>query len=80
MEAIPVDVRKRVMVLYERGKQTGEIADGFGYCVAARGGAWRPSAACDSTCASAARCSRRPTAAGARASSPPSGSGGCATW
>ena len=35
MEAIPVEVRKRIIVLYERGKQTGEIADGLGYCVAA---------------------------------------------
>ena len=35
MEAIPVEVRKRIIVLYERGKQTGEIADGTGYCVAA---------------------------------------------
>ena len=35
MEAIPVEVRKRIIVLYERGKQTGEIADGIGYCVAA---------------------------------------------
>ena len=35
MEAIPVEIRKRIIVLYERGKQTGEIADGIGYCVAA---------------------------------------------
>lgn len=30
MEAIPVEIRRRIIVLYERGKQTGEIADGFG--------------------------------------------------
>ena len=35
MEAIPVEIRKRIIVLYERGKQTGEIAEGIGYCVAA---------------------------------------------
>jgi hypothetical protein len=27
MEAIRVEVRQRIIVLYERGKQTGEIAD-----------------------------------------------------
>ena len=35
MEAIPVPIRRRIIVLYERGKSTGEIAEGNGYCVAA---------------------------------------------
>lgn len=35
MEAIPVPIRRRIIVLYERGKRTSEIAEGIGYCVAA---------------------------------------------
>lgn len=35
MEAIPVPIRQRIIVLYERGKSTGQIAEGIGYCVAA---------------------------------------------
>lgn len=35
MRAIPLPVRERILQLYERGKSTGEIADVFGFCVAA---------------------------------------------
>ena len=35
MKAIPVPVRERIIKLYERGRSTEEIADSFGYCVAA---------------------------------------------
>lgn len=35
MKAIPVAVRERILQLYDQGKGTGEIAAGFGYCVAA---------------------------------------------
>ena len=35
MKAIPVGVRERILVLYDQGKSTGEIAASFGYCVAA---------------------------------------------
>ena len=35
MEAIPLPIRQRIIVLYERGKSTSQIAEGIGYCVAA---------------------------------------------
>lgn len=35
MRAIPVSVRERIVQLYDRGKSTREIADLFGFCVAA---------------------------------------------
>ena len=35
MKAIPVGIRERILKLYDQGKETGEIADSFGYCVAA---------------------------------------------
>ena len=35
MKAIPVAVRERILKLYDQGRSTGDIAAGFGYCVAA---------------------------------------------
>jgi transposase len=35
MRAIPLPVRERIIHLYEQGKSTGEIAEFFGFCVAA---------------------------------------------
>ena len=35
MRAIPVPVRERIIQLYEQGKSTREIAEFFGFCVAA---------------------------------------------
>lgn len=35
MRAIPLPVRERILQLYDRGKTTREIADVFGFCVAA---------------------------------------------
>ena len=35
MRAIPVPMRRRILQLYERGKHTREIAQFFGFCVAA---------------------------------------------
>jgi transposase len=35
MRAIPISVRERIVQLYDRGKSTREIADGFGFCIAA---------------------------------------------
>ena len=35
MRAIPVAVRERIVQLYDKGKSTREIADVFGFCVAA---------------------------------------------
>lgn len=35
MQAIPMPVRQRILQLYDRGKTTREIADAFGFCVAA---------------------------------------------
>jgi transposase len=35
MRAIPVPMRQRIVQLYERGKSTREIAQFFGFCVAA---------------------------------------------
>ena len=35
MTPIPVPVRRRILQLYERGKRTREIAQFFGFCVAA---------------------------------------------
>ena len=35
MKAIPVAVRKRILKLYDQGKNTREITGSFGYCVAA---------------------------------------------
>jgi transposase len=35
MRAIPVPMRQRILQLYERGKGTREIAQFFGFCVAA---------------------------------------------
>jgi transposase len=35
MTPIPVPVRQRILQLYERGKSTREIAQFFGFCVAA---------------------------------------------
>jgi len=35
MRAIPLPVRERMVQLYERGKSTREIAEVFGFCVAA---------------------------------------------
>lgn len=35
MRAIPIPVRERIMQLYDRGKSTREIADVFGFCIAA---------------------------------------------
>ena len=35
MTPIPVPVRRRIVQLYERGKSTREIAQWFGFCVAA---------------------------------------------
>jgi transposase len=35
MRAIPLPVRERIIHLYEQGKSTNEIAEFFGFCVAA---------------------------------------------
>jgi len=35
MTPIPVPIRQRILQLYERGKSTREIAQVFGFCVAA---------------------------------------------
>lgn len=35
MRAIPVPVRQRILELYDQGKDTGQIAEFCGYCVAA---------------------------------------------
>ena len=35
MTPIPVSIRQRILQLYERGKSTHEIAQVFGFCVAA---------------------------------------------
>ena len=35
MRAIPLPVRERILQLYERGKSTRDIAEAFGFCVAA---------------------------------------------
>jgi len=35
MRALPVPMRQRILQLYERGKGTREIAQAFGFCVAA---------------------------------------------
>ena len=35
MKSIPVPIRKRILKLYEHGKETTEIASAFGFCVAA---------------------------------------------
>ena len=35
MRAIPMPVRQRILHLYEHGKSTAEIAEFFGFCVAA---------------------------------------------
>ncbi len=35
MRPIPVPMRRRILQLYERGKGTREIAEFFGFCVAA---------------------------------------------
>ena len=35
MSAIPVELRQRILRLYERGKSTRAIADALGFCVAA---------------------------------------------
>jgi transposase len=35
MKAIPVEVRERILKLYDQGKNTDDIAASFGYCVAA---------------------------------------------
>ena len=35
MTPIPVPIRQRIVELYERGKSTREIAEVFGFCVAA---------------------------------------------
>jgi transposase len=35
MKAIPVEVRERILKLYDQGKSTCAIAASFGYCVAA---------------------------------------------
>ena len=35
MRAIPLPVRQRIIQLYEQGKSTGDIAEFFGFCVAA---------------------------------------------
>ena len=35
MTPIPVPLRRRILQLYERGKSTREIAQSFGFCVAA---------------------------------------------
>ena len=35
MKAIPLTARERIIKLYEEGKSTAEIADYFGFCVAA---------------------------------------------
>jgi transposase len=35
MKSIPVPIRERILVLYEQGKETAEIASVFGFCVAA---------------------------------------------
>ena len=35
MRAIPVSIRERILQLYDRGKSTREIADVFGFCIAA---------------------------------------------
>jgi transposase len=35
MRAIPLPTRERILQLYEQGKSTREIADFFGFCVAA---------------------------------------------
>jgi transposase len=35
MRAIPLPIRERIIHLYEQGRGTGEIAEFFGFCVAA---------------------------------------------
>jgi transposase len=35
MKAIPVPVRERILLLYDQGKSTADIAASLGYCVAA---------------------------------------------
>ena len=35
MRAIPLQVRERILQLYERGKSTREISEAFGFCAAA---------------------------------------------
>jgi len=35
VKAIPVEVRERILKLYEAGRSTEQIAESFGYCVAA---------------------------------------------
>jgi transposase len=35
MRAIPVPVRERILLLYQKGQTTRQIAEGLGYCVAA---------------------------------------------
>jgi transposase len=35
MKAIPLTARERILKLYEQGRSTAEIADYFGFCVAA---------------------------------------------
>jgi transposase len=35
MRAIPMSVRERIVQLYNRGKSTREIAEIFGFCIAA---------------------------------------------
>ena len=35
MRAIPVPIRERIIKLYDQGKSTREIAQAFGFCVAA---------------------------------------------
>ncbi|MST94149.1 MAG: hypothetical protein EXS33_02560, partial [Pedosphaera sp.] len=35
MKVIPIPVRERILMLYDQGKSTGEIAASFGYCAAA---------------------------------------------
>ncbi len=35
MRAIPLSARQRILQLYEQGKSTREIAQFFGFCVAA---------------------------------------------
>jgi transposase len=35
MKAIPMETRRRILLLYGRGKSTEEISEFFGFCVAA---------------------------------------------
>jgi transposase len=35
MRAIPISVRERIVQLYDRGKSTKELAEIFGFCIAA---------------------------------------------